>query len=294
VVVDGSLLRRVPLPAFEDIEGKDDRGSVLVVGGSRETPGGVLLAGVAALRAGAGRIQLATAGSVAVQLAIAVPEARVISLHESRDGSVSPHAADALRSHIETCDTMLIGSGAMSSDATGELLRRILADLPRSVAVVVDAAALPVLGREPELVGSVASEIVLVPNPPEMAHLLGCDVELVKKDPQGALHEAIRKLNVAIALRGPDTWMSAPGERVYVDQTGHAALATAGSGDVLAGVLAGLVARGADRLGAILWAVHAHATAGHNLAQGSETSVGLIATDLLDEIPRALAFIERP
>jgi hydroxyethylthiazole kinase-like uncharacterized protein yjeF len=291
IVVDEAFLRACPLPGLGTESSKNERGSVLVVGGSRETPGGVVLAGEAALRSGAGRLQMATVGAVSAPLSIAVPEARVIGLPETSAGDVSPSSVEPLLPHLDACDALVIGPGAMDPESTGALLRGLLPHIAASTALVIDAAAIPVLHTHPELVADFDGEALVVPNPSEMSVLLARDEEAVRKDPEAALSDAVELLACAIALRGADTWMSAPGESTYVDTDGRPALATAGSGDVAVGALAGLLARGASPLRAMLWAIHAHAAAGR-LVAGTRSGVGLVARDLVDQLPAAFSAID--
>src|SRR4051794_17115125 len=288
--VDATLLHALPLPAASEATSKNDRGSVLVVGGTRETPGGVRLAGEAALRIGAGRIQLATVERVAAAMAVAVPEARVIALPEARNGAIAPDAAEVLRPRAEACDVLVVGPGAMDSDATGELLRALLAVTPPSTAVVIDAAAIAILHENPGLVANHAGDVLVVPNPTEMGRLLDRDEACVANDPQVALLDALDHLSVPVALRGGETWISAPGEPTFVDRAGVAALGTAGSGDVAIGILAGLLARGAAPIRAMLWGLHTHAVAGRMTAAVAPDA-GLLARDLLDRIPAAFSAI---
>lgn len=285
------LLREHPLPAVGSAADKRARGQVLVVGGSRETPGGVLLAGIAALRVGAGRLQLATAASVARALAIAVPEARVIGLVENGAGTVCGSASSALVSEAAGADAVLIGTGALDPDETGELLCELLRFVGDTTTVIIDAAGLGILAQEPALLQQVSGRTVVMPNPREMALLLGCTVDAIDDDPVAALDEAVTSLGVVVTLRSVETWTSAPGEPRFRDRSGHAALGTAGSGDVLAGALTGLAARGADPLRATLWAVHCHGLAGE-AAAGRGPGVGLLARELLAELPYVLRSLE--
>jgi hydroxyethylthiazole kinase-like uncharacterized protein yjeF len=279
------------LPAIGSTDDKHARGQVLVVGGSRETPGGVLLAGVASLRVGAGRLQIATAASIGAALAIAVPEARVMGLPENPRGAVCASAADTLAIEAHRADALLVGTGALDADETGRLLCTLLPLVGPTTTVIVDAAGLRILAQEPTLLRSVATRAIVMPNPREMAGLLSCDVESVDGDPLGALDEAVTRFGVVVTLRGAETWTSAPGELRYRDRSGHAALGTAGSGDVLAGALAGLAARGADPLRATLWAVHCHGIAGE-AAAGRGPGIGLLARELLTELPYVLRSLE--
>src|SRR5687768_9302088 len=139
--VTPQLLRDWPLPDLDEDGTKHARGTVLVVGGSTSTPGAVLLAGLGALRAGAGRLQVATVEATAVSLAVALPEAMVIGLPAGDDGSVSPAAADRIAEHASQAETVVLGPGLLSTGQTAELLCALLPQLTCG-SLVVDAVAL--------------------------------------------------------------------------------------------------------------------------------------------------------
>jgi NAD(P)H-hydrate repair Nnr-like enzyme with NAD(P)H-hydrate dehydratase domain len=208
-------------------------------------------------------------------------------LPELDDGAIAPHAADALIPSVARVDALLVGTGAVDGETTGGLFRALVPAVAPDAVVVVDAGALPVLADEPQLLAPLRGRAIVIPNPTEMARVLRCDDERVAEDPGSCVEEAVERLGVVVALRGPDTWIGAPGGERFLDRSGHPALATAGSGDVLAGTLAGLVARGADALTAALWAVHAHADAGRRIIAAGG-GLGLLARELVDELPRAL------
>jgi hydroxyethylthiazole kinase-like uncharacterized protein yjeF len=279
------------LPAHDGTDAKRLRGTVVVIGGSRETPGAVLLAGGAALRVGAGRLRLATVDSTAAALAVAIPEARVTGLSETEDGAISPATAPHLASIVATADALLVGTGALDDSATAALLEALVPEIGTETNVVLDAGALPALHDRPALVAPIADRTVLIPNPSEMARMLGWEEVDVREDAARALGEAVVRFGCVVALRDAVTWISAPGEPCYVDRSGHLALGTSGSGDVLAGALAGLAARGTDLLRATLWATHLHGVTGERLARKGP-ALGLLAHEVMDELPitmRALA-----
>src|SRR3954466_5400991 len=141
IPVTDELLRSIPLPHHNQGEDKDERGRVLVIGGSVETPGGALLAGLAALRAGAGKLQIATCRSVSQQLAVAVPEARVTGLEETPEGGISATEAEKLAERCGRTDVVLLGPGMMDSDAVSLLTARLL-EQASGPCFVLDAAAL--------------------------------------------------------------------------------------------------------------------------------------------------------
>jgi ADP-dependent NAD(P)H-hydrate dehydratase len=287
VVITPAVLRSRPLPDHRSVETKYDRGVVVVIGGSAQTPGGVLLAGLAALRVGAGKVQLATAASAAAPLAIAVPEARVIGLPETANGSLRPAAADQLAGFVAGADAVLVGTSAFDDDATGAMLHGVLPAV-RDAVVIVDAAAIPVLADDHALLGPLGGRAIVMPNPKEMADLLGCSLDEVTADPAGQLAAAVDRLGVTVTLRGTETWTAAPGGPLFRDEAGNAGLATSGSGDVLAGAIAGLAARGADPVTATIWATHIHGVAADRCA-ARLGEFGYLARELLDELPLAHA-----
>jgi hydroxyethylthiazole kinase-like uncharacterized protein yjeF len=290
VTIDRLLLGRHRLPSLAPDTTKDGRGSVLVVGGSRETPGGVLLAGLASLRAGAGRLCLATVESMTSAIAVELPEARVVPLVETEQGSIARHAADGLVELMDEYDAVLLGPGTVDPDTTTDLVRDLLGGATSTTTVVLDAAALAVGAAHPDAIRDSDAVILLIPNPKEMGRLLGSDEQSVCDAPETSLRNAVKDYRTPFALRGADTWITAPGEELYVEYGGTPALATAGSGDVFAGALTGLLARGAPPLTSMLWAVHAHAAAGAALAQRLGT--GVVASDLVDEVAITLASLD--
>jgi ADP-dependent NAD(P)H-hydrate dehydratase len=281
-VVTPALLRQWPLPPPG--QDKGDRGSVLVIGGAALTPGAAMLAGLAALRAGAGKLQLAVAAPVAAALAIAVPEALVLPLpvHEP-SGSVKPEGADAVRDLAARADVVCVGPGLDDPDRSEKLVAAILADLGDATSAVLDAYALGALPGHRELCERLRGRLVLTPNAREAGILLQADPPAGEEYESASLRIADRYAAV-VALRGA---IATPDGRLYLDGAGQAGLGTSGSGDVLAGVVAGLLARGAGPDQAAVWGAHVHATAGERLA-ARVGPLGYLARELLDETPRVL------
>jgi NAD(P)H-hydrate repair Nnr-like enzyme with NAD(P)H-hydrate dehydratase domain len=300
-LVTPTLLRSWPLPGGGS--GKDDRGSVLVIGGARMTPGAALLSGLAALRSGAGRLTLAVAESVAVQLALALPEAGVLGLPETPSGSVSGSGASALSGEVGSADAVLVGPGLDDKDEATALLRAMLG-MPADAtppAIILDAFA---LGSLPELQGELApwaDRLILTPNVTEAGILLGRDVDDLHLDvPELAdkYHAVVSCQGVIAAPRragkagGPDSAGDSAragaggadaGGRWEIT-TGHSGLGTSGSGDVLSGIIAGLRARGTTDAQATCWGTHLHAAAGDRLASRLG-GLGYLARELTEELP---------
>jgi hydroxyethylthiazole kinase-like uncharacterized protein yjeF len=261
---------------------------VLVIGGSAETPGSVLLAAISALRAGAGRVHIATTRSTAGALAVAMPEARVTPMSEATDGTLSAASISDLLDLVDQSDTVLIGTGMIDAESSGDVLATLIPLLSSTTTtLVIDAGLLGVLAHQAQAIAAMGERTVLLPNPGEMAQLLDSDPDAIDQDPVGAIRNAAGLFRCTIALRGGETFVASPGSEIFVERSGHAALATSGSGDVLAGALAGLSARGASPLYATLWAVHAHARAGACLAE-RDLGLGLLARELPDLLPAIL------
>ncbi|MCW2839761.1 MAG: NAD(P)H-hydrate dehydratase [Aeromicrobium sp.] len=276
-------LREWPLPAAEG--DKSSRGTVLVVGGSRFTPGAVLLAGTAALRAGAGKLQLATTESTATALSIAVPEAMVIGLPENDAGAAHASQVDQLVDLACAADVVLIGPGLIDVDEAGSLLEVVIDAIGDDVSVVVDAYALGALSKRQELLKGRARRAVLTPNQGEGARLLDRDLG-DDLDEESAV--IARTFDCVVSLFGH---VARPDGTVWRDETADTGLGTSGSGDVLAGLVAGLLARGADPEQAACWAAHVHAAAGQRLAV-EHGRVSYLAREIVDGIAPALAALE--
>lgn len=281
-VITPALLRDWALPM--PTGGKEARGTVLVVGGSRFTPGAVLLAGVAALRAGAGVLQLAAAESTAASLSIQVPEALVIGLPETGDGAVRGDPGDLLRGLVTEADVVAVGPGLTDIEATGELLRLVLDAAGRQTALVLDAYALGALSHAPDLLAGSGRKVVLTPNLTEARHLLGRDPG---DDLDAEAVELAGRYDAVVSLYGH---IATPDGRAWREESGDAGLGTSGSGDVRAGLLAGLLSRGADPAQAACWAAFAHAVSGQRLVP-RYGRIGFLARELLDEIPYTIATV---
>jgi hydroxyethylthiazole kinase-like uncharacterized protein yjeF len=241
--VTAELLREMPLPQPSETGDKDERGRVLVVAGSPEVPGGALLAGVAALRAGAGKLQIATAASIAPHLGLAVPEALVIALPESADGGVGEGALEAVLPRARRCDALVIGPGILDEAGAAALAGGLLAALD-GPAFVLDAGALIRLGDLGEPMRKQGGRVVVTPHAGEMAGLLGIAREDVVSDPLGTARRAAAMLQSVVILKGPVTSIVVPQGGAWSFSQGSVGLATSGSGDTLAGIVGGLLARG--------------------------------------------------
>jgi hydroxyethylthiazole kinase-like uncharacterized protein yjeF len=279
------LLLAHPLPRLAFDSDKDVRGRVLVVGGGGEVPGAVLLAGVAALRTGAGKLQLAAGAAWATALAMAVPEARVVTVPSTEAGDLKPEAAAILAELIGRCDAVVVGPGMLDESMACELTARLLRGAGET-AFVLDAAAMTAL--RPAVARRAGGRLVLTPHAGEMAALSGRSKDEVLADPLGAAREMAASLQAVIVMKGADTRIVTPSGLAWIHCDGPLGLATGGSGDVLAGVIGGLLARGLAPAAAALWGVFLHGQAGARLSR-EVGPLGFLARELPGQIPRVLA-----
>ena len=291
--VDDRMLREWPLPAPGG--SKNARGRVVVIGGSDHSPGAAMLAGIAALRVGAGRLTLVTPPRVALPIAVAVPEAGVLALGDGGLDAARGPLGDAVRSELARADAVLLGPGLDDPGLSRRLIEAVCADDGVGAPLVLDAFALGVL---PQLDVALPRETVLSPNLEEAGILLGED----RGDPRDgdARETSDDDLDVAATVaRIADRYgsvttcfgeVAAPGDRAWHVEAGGPGLGTSGSGDVLAGAIAGLLARGADAARATVWATYLHASAGDRLS-GRISDVGFLARELCDELAHALATV---
>lgn len=287
--VTRTLLRRRPLPRHDADAGKEERGTVLVIGGERSTPGAVVLAATASLRAGAAKLQIGTASSVAPFLGVGVPEALVVSLPETRRGAIHRRAAPELADMAARADAVVIGPGMVDPGATTAFLHALFERLPRGPVLVLDAGAVSTLNGSGSMLARHAGNLVLTPHAGEMAALLGADKESVLRKPLQIARSAASAYGAVALLKGAETLIARPDGRAWRYAGGDVGLATSGSGDVLAGIIAGLAARGADATTAALWGVFLHGEAGNVLA-ARQGRVGFLARELAEELP---ALMER-
>jgi ADP-dependent NAD(P)H-hydrate dehydratase len=278
------FLQTLPLPSLGAETDKDSRGRVLTIAGSAEVPGAAVLAGLGALRAGAGKLQMAASQPFALALAFAMPEARVITVAGTVTGDIGAAAALDLAAAAAHADAVILGPGMMDESAAGALVHALLAQA-HDAAFVVDAAAMTSLTADEG--GRLQGRLVLTPHAGEMAALSGKTKAEVVADPLGAARETAKALQAVVVMKGATTFVVSPDGLAWRHAHGAVGLATGGSGDVLAGVIGGLLARGAAPVTASIWGVVLHARAGARLASRLGP-LGFLARELPGEIPAAM------
>jgi ADP-dependent NAD(P)H-hydrate dehydratase len=285
--IDAGLLCGWPLP-LDGAGDKNARGSTFVVAGAREMPGAAVLCGTAVLRSGAGKVQIGTGASIALAAGGAVLESLVVALDETESGAIAASNAAAIAERANDGDAFVIGPGMAGETEVAALIEALLPMV--RVPVVLDAAGLTCLRDRPELLRSNGG-VVMTPHCGEMAALLGVAREEIEREPARYARAAAERFAAVVVLKGPETHVAAPAGELYRNDKGDVGLATAGSGDVLAGIIGGLLARGASPPQAAVWGVAVHARAGARLS--NRIGIGFLARELLAEIPVVLSELAR-
>jgi ADP-dependent NAD(P)H-hydrate dehydratase len=283
IALDREALDKHPLPPVVD-GGKETKGRILIVAGSRDVPGAALLAATAAMRAGAGKLRIATVESAAMPLAIAMPEALVIPLPQASDGGFADGAVEQIAEGAKQVDAVVAGPGVKRSDLCRRLAHALLES---DAALALDVALLETLEPSHERDLDRSSTPILLPNAGELATLLDCEPERVEDDPIGCGKQAARIYRSIVLVKGVISLVVTPDGDCWTYEGGAPGLGVSGSGDVLAGIVGGLLARGAEPLNALLWAVSLHGEAGARLAK-KVGPIGFLAREIAGEIPGLL------
>lgn len=282
--LDEAWLKRHPLPAIAQGADKNSRGRVLVVGGAEFVPGALRLTGEAALRAGAGKLQMATVRPSALSLGVLVPEAAMIALPADEEGEIAPAAAEILKDRITACDTLVLGPGMSTGKGTRAFVANLLDSLDFPGSLILDAAALVSLRDFDPSRWRISKDVIFTPHHGEMAALSGLPIEEVEARPAAIAAEMAARWSAVILLKGDISYLAKPDGQCLVYEGGCVGLGTGGSGDVLAGLIGGLASRGATAFQAAAWGAWIHGKAGNILAE-TIGEVGFLARELLPLIP---------
>lgn len=278
-----ALLKKYPLPPIGAGD-KDERGSILIIAGSRDVAGAPLLTALAAMRAGAGRLQVATVESAAPHLAVSMPEAMVVGLAQGRDGGFAPSTVKALADRAAKAGAVVAGPGMQGNGHTARLAAALVAN---GNPLVLDAALLRALPQRREEVQRSSCPTILLPHAGEMASLLECEEDEIEADPLAAGRACADRYDSVTLVKGVQSHIVAPDGTAFLYEGGGPGLGISGSGDTLAGIVGGLLARKADPLTALLWGVWCHGEAGRRLGEKVGT-LGYLAREIPDEVPKLL------
>jgi ADP-dependent NAD(P)H-hydrate dehydratase / NAD(P)H-hydrate epimerase len=260
-------------------------GHVLVIGGSIGKAGSVAMAGMAALRSGAGLSTVATPKSVLATVAGFHPEVMTEPLDETGAGTISTRASERLDALTKGMTVLAVGPGISRNPETSEFVRSLV--VKTKTPLVLDADGLNAFeGRADELNGK-GRKLVITPHPGEMARLTGSTVAAIQRDRISVARTFARDHELIVVLKGHRTLIAQPDGTVWANTTGNPGMATGGTGDILTGMVAGLIAQNREHVvEAVIAAVHLHGLAG-DVACESTGEHSLVATDLIKALPEA-------
>ncbi len=258
---------------------KGDYGRVNLIAGSTGLTGAAILTCKSALRSGIGLLKLYIPESLAMLITHSVPEAITIPLQEVRKGVIGITHFDKILEESQAADVVAIGPGCGNTAETSELVRRIIQELEKPV--VVDADGLNAIARNVDILLDKKSSIVMTPHPGEMSRLIGITTEEINEKPVEIASTYAQKWDVVLVLKGARTVVAAPNGDVFVNVTGNSGMATAGSGDVLTGIIAGFIAQGLSPLDASRLGVYVHGRSGDSSAN-YKGEYGLLAGDIVE------------
>ncbi|MDD4334657.1 MAG: NAD(P)H-hydrate dehydratase, partial [Desulfotomaculaceae bacterium] len=266
------------LPPRSSPAHKGNFGRVLVIAGSRGMTGAASLAGEAALRSGAGLVTVAVPETLHDVMQGKLTEAMTASLPDTGSGSLSREALPRILSLLENMDVLATGPGLSQAPETVTLVRELLPAI--KIPFVLDADALNALAGQVSILGSLQAPAVITPHPGEMARLMGVAPKDIQADRIGNAVKATAAWNVVTLLKGARTVVAALDGAVYINPTGNPGMATGGSGDVLTGIIASLIAQGLEPSRAAAAGAYFHGLAG-DLAAREKGMMGLIAGDII-------------
>lgn len=286
ITIDNEVLRGMPLPQYSDESSKADYGKLLVIAGSARLPGAALLAARAALRSGCGTVRVAAPKCVATAIGVAMPELMVLPLPETAEGTLSLKALPMIKEQFGPCDAVVLGPGLDDNDETNKLIRQLAASIP--LPTIIDAQALLALGSEDYTTHAAAR--VLTPHEGELEPILGMPFKETGVTSEEFAPTFAAKEGCTLVFKGRETLIASPGRDLWKNTAGTRGMGTAGSGDVLSGIIGAFLAQGLEPWHAATWGVHVHALAGE--AAGKDLGDdGMLATDFLERIPRVLHYL---
>jgi len=264
---------------------KGDYGRVLVIGGSAGMTGAAIMCGMAALRGGAGLVTVALPKSLNIAFEAAAIEAMSLPLPETDAMSISLGAIDVVLERMKAVDVLAIGPGISRVPETQEFVRQVVSNSTKTI--VLDADGIMAFAGRMDELKKRACELVLTPHPGEMAALTGKTVAEVQADRIGISQSVAGELDAVVVLKGAHTIIASPDGNAYINLTGNPGMASGGTGDVLTGLIAGLIAQGNEPFEAAACAAFLHGLAG-DMASWDKGEVSLIAGDLIEYLPKAI------
>jgi len=268
---------------------KGDYGHIFILAGSKTYSGAALLCAEAAMRSGAGLVTLGIPKGINnVIIKIKLKEVMTLPLPETASGALSNKAYFKIRNFAKKIDILVIGPGLSLDKATQGLARKVTVNINKPA--IIDADGLNALAGHPEILKKIKAgnrHLILTPHLGEMARLLKTTVNKIQENRTGIASKFSREYRLTLVLKGHNTIVAAASGDLYINKTGNPGMSSAGSGDVLTGMIAAFLGQGLDSFLAAKYAVYLHGLAG-DLAAKEKTQISLIASDIIAKIPEAI------
>lgn len=279
---------RLPAPLLrlkKDVH-KNTFGHVLILAGSRSMLGAASLTSLAAIRSGAGLASLGIPKSLNATVQKKISNViMTVPLVETREQTLALSCLKQIRNMYKKFDAIAIGPGLSTHTGTQKLIREVIQTSP--VPLVIDADALTALSGHLNILTATRTMKVLTPHPGEMARLTGKTKSAIEASRRKAASDFSKKYRCVLLLKGHETVISSPDGKVYINKTGNPGMATAGSGDVLTGMIAAFIAQGLTGFEAAKYGAFLHGKAG-DAAAAARSKLAMIASDIIDSIPKAV------
>lgn len=274
------------LPGRRPDTHKGDYGKILVVGGSTGLTGAAVMASESALAAGAGMVTAGVPQSLNTVFETKMTEAMTRPLPDGATGAIQPEAVEVVAEMLERdIDVLALGPGLGAHPGTREFVLKLAGRVKKPL--VIDADGLNAFEQNAQALAAIEAPVVITPHPGEMSRLCGEDIATIRRFPIRVARDFAARHSLVVVLKGAPTVVAEPSGRAILNPTGSAALAKAGSGDVLTGILAALLAQGLDNFEAAFCACYLHGLAG-DIAAGRKGERSVVAADLLQTIPQAI------
>jgi NAD(P)H-hydrate epimerase len=267
---------------------KGDFGHIFILAGSPRFSGAAVLCAEAVMRSGAGLVTLGIPGKLSYAIIKIKPkEVMTLPLPETREGTLSLAGYKKIKDFSQDIDVLVIGPGLTKNKSTQNLVRKVVSKINKPM--VIDADGINALVSHLKILttNDQRATTILTPHPGEMARLLGISIKKVQDNRKEVAKKFAQDYKATIVLKGRNTVVADYKGNLYINKTGNPGMATAGSGDVLTGMIAAFLGQGLDNFSAAKYAVYLHGLAG-DLAAKEKTQIGLIASDIIDKIPEAI------
>ena len=276
------------LPKRPDDANKGTMGTLLNISGSYSMAGACTLSSLSALRSGVGLLKVALPKSIYPIVSSSVYEAVFLPFEESVQGTVDVNSLDFLLENAKNCSAVMLGCGLKLCDETVEFVKEFVSSC--KTPMLIDADGINAVSKNIDVLTHSKTDIVITPHPKEMSRISGLSVEYIQSNRVVVAEKIARKLSVTVVLKGKDTVVT-DGVRTRINKTGNCGMAKGGSGDVLSGIIASLMAQGLDSFEACCVGVYIHGLSG-DLAARDLSKISMLPRDIVNFLPKAFRNVE--